>query len=429
MGPPTRRAVVAGVAALAAGAPLAGCARARDGGDVDGSLRFWAMGYEGDYSPILMPAFTRATGVRVEVQSLPWTAAHEKLLTAHAGGALPDVMMLPNGWVGEFAMIGALAPPADPALFASMFPGVADTVAYAGRPHAVPWSVAPQMQFYRRDLLAMADHDEPPGDWDAWRAAGLKLKRRRPDDYYVLLYLNWWDGLFSFAGQAGARLLRDRDTHGNFRSPEFARALEFYKSLFDLGLAPRAMSTQIEDPVAAFARGMFAIYPRGPSLLVDLLDLLNLRGPARRIARDRWSVARLPGPDGPGATTGVSGALAVSAASRRADDAWALVRHLTSVPSELRFQPLIGNLPARADAWPAMRLEPDLLRPFAEQLADPAPSPNIPEWERIRTEVTLSAERVVRGLMTLKEGLADMDRRADAVLARRRALVDAGKIA
>ena len=53
-------------------------------------LSLWAMSYEGDYSPMLMPAFTRATGITVDVQSLPWTAAHEKLLTAFAGGSLPD---------------------------------------------------------------------------------------------------------------------------------------------------------------------------------------------------------------------------------------------------------------------------------------------------------------------------------------------------
>ncbi|MGJ3629593.1 hypothetical protein AB5I41_27125 [Sphingomonas sp. MMS24-JH45] len=44
------------------------------------------MSYEGDYSPLLMPAFTRATGIAVEVQTLPWTAAHEKLLTASGRG-------------------------------------------------------------------------------------------------------------------------------------------------------------------------------------------------------------------------------------------------------------------------------------------------------------------------------------------------------
>ena len=69
---------------------LAACARSR----APEPLKFWAMSYEGDYSPMLMPAFTAATGIPVDVQSLPATAAHEKLLTAQAGGARPDVQML-----------------------------------------------------------------------------------------------------------------------------------------------------------------------------------------------------------------------------------------------------------------------------------------------------------------------------------------------
>jgi multiple sugar transport system substrate-binding protein len=411
----TRRALLA----TAGAALVASCARGRD----PNALRLWAMSYEGDYSPHLMPAFTKATGIAVEVQSLPWTAAHEKLLTAHAGGSLPDVLMLPAGWVGEFALIGALAPVPDPGLVADQFPGVREATRFRGVDHAVPWSVAPQVQFFRRDLLARVDHDTPPTDWDRWRAMGLKLKRLRPDDYAVLLLLNWPDALFTFAGQAGAKPLRDRDTRGDFRTPEFRAALTFYKSLFDDRLAPRALSTEIQDPLAAFAGGYFAIYPSGPSLLLDL---------SRRraeIAADRWGVTRMPGPHGPGPASGISASLAVSSGSRRPADAWALIRHMTSPATELRFQTLIGNLPARRSAWKHPQMTTPLLRPFAEQMLEPAAQPSIVEWERIRGEAQLIAERVVRGLLTIEEGLAEMDRSADRLLAKRRALVEAGKLA
>lgn len=410
-----RRAVMAGAAALA----LAGCRRPDDAR----SLSFWAMGYEGDYAPHLMADFARETGVSVDVQSLPWTAAHEKLLTAFAGGTLPDVLMLSNGWVAEFAMAGAIAPLPDASFAADLFPGVIGTTRYAGRDYAVPWSLAPQMQFYRRDLLADAGYDAPPTDWEGWRVMGLRLKRRRPADYAVLLYLNWWDALFTFAAQTGTPLLRDRDTRGNFATPAFRDALGFYKSLFDLGLAPRALSTEIQDPLAAFAQGLFAIYPSGPSLLLDL------HRRADEIAPERWAIARMPGPGGPGRASSVSGSIAVSTQTRRPREAWALVRHLTSDASELRFQRLIGNLPARRSAWSSPQLATPLLAPFAAQIRALSQDPNIVEWERIRIEVQLIAERVVRGLTTIGQGVTEMDRRVDRLLATRRALVAAGRIA
>ncbi|WP_197277266.1 extracellular solute-binding protein [Sphingomonas profundi] len=405
----------AAAAALAAG----GCVGR---GDRPG-LTLWAMSYEGDYAPHLMPAFTAATGIPVEVQSLPWTAAHEKLLTAHAGGSLPDVIMLPNGWVSEFAMIGAIAAVRDPSLIGDMFPGVLDTIRFAGQAHAVPWSVAPQVQFFRRDLLARAGYDAPATDWDGWRAMGRRLKALAPDNYAFLMLLNWWDALFTFIGQTGARPLREHDTLGAFRQPAIREALAYYVSLFDEGLAPRVLSTEVQDPLAAFAQGYFAIYPYGPALLLDL------RRRAAEIPPHLWGVARMPGPHGPGAASGVAASLAVTRTTPQPDQAWALVRHLTSIPSELRFQHLIGNLPARVSAWRDPQLATPAMAPFAAQMREPAAGPPIVEWERILAEVQLIAERVVRRLLTIDQGLAEMDRRVDALLAKRRALVAAGRIA
>jgi multiple sugar transport system substrate-binding protein len=411
----TRRQLFAGSLALGAAA----CAPSRTRSD----LTLWAMSYEGDYSPLLMPAFTRATGISVEVQSVPWTASHQKLLTAHAGDVLPDVLMLPAGWVGEFAMVGALAPVEDPALVAGLFPGTREANRYAGRDYGIPWSVAPQAQFFRRDLLLAAGYDQPPPDWRAWRAMGHALKRWRPDEWVFLMPLNWWDALFTFAGQTGAAMLRERDTRGNFATPEFGEALRFYKSLYDDALAPAMLSTELQDPFAAFAQGAFAIYPRSPAML---LDLHRRRA---EIPANRWGVARMPGPHGPGAASGISATLAVAARTRRPTEAWALVRYMTGAPAELHFQRLIGSLPAREAAWAAPQMQVPVLRPFREQMRQPATSPNIIEWERIRIEVQLVAERLVRGKLGMAEALETMNRRADAILAKRRDLVHAGRIA
>jgi multiple sugar transport system substrate-binding protein len=407
------------VLAAAAPAVLAGCGRARD----PRALSLWAMSYEGDYSPTLMPAFTARTGIPVEVQSVPYTSAHEKLLTAHAGDALPDVLMLPNGWVAEFAMIGALAAVPDPRLTADMFPGILDTVRAEGAYRAVPWSVAPPAQFYRRDLMALAGYEAPPLRWREWREAGMRLKRLRPDSFYVLFFLNWPEPLLGLAAQTGARGLRDHDTRGAFSTPEFREALGFYASLFTEGLAPLALATEIQDPVGAFAQGLFAVYPSAASLLLDL---------KRRIADippERWGIVIAAGPHGPGPALAANASLAVSATCRRPAEAWSLVEHMTSAASELRFQQLIGNLPARRSAWDGPQMRVPLLKPFAEQMELPAFPPQIIEWERIKAEMVIVSERIVRGLMSVDEGVAEMDRRADRLLAKRRALLDAGKIA
>lgn len=415
----TRRAALRAASAGGAALLLPGCRSRRD----PAVLTFWATGYEGDYAPHLMTAFTARTGMVVETQSVPGTAAHEKYLTAQAGGTLPDVMMLPSGWVGEFAMIGAIAPVPDRGAIDDTFPGVMRPLTVAGIPYAVPWSIGSQVQFYRRDLLGELGYDEAPLTWDGWRDLGARLKRRHSDRYAMLMFLNWWDTLITFAGQAEAYPLRDRDTRGNFRTPAYREALSFYVSLFADGYAPRVASNEVQDPLASFAQGWMAIYPSGPTLLTDL------RRRAAEIAPDRWGVARMPGPNGPGPVSAINNSIAVSAHTRRSADAWRLARHLTSAESELRFQRMIGVLPARRSAWRDPQLADPMLRPFADQVEQPARQPVIVEWERIRLEVQIVAERVVRGALTIDEGLAAMDARVDALLAQRRELVAAGRIA
>src|SRR5437879_2230508 len=62
-------------------------------------LKFWGLGREGEVVAQLMPEFERRTGIRVDVQQIPWTAAHEKLLTAYVGETTPDLAQMGNTWI------------------------------------------------------------------------------------------------------------------------------------------------------------------------------------------------------------------------------------------------------------------------------------------------------------------------------------------
>src|ERR1019366_6002594 len=87
---------------------LTGC-RADSGAPV--VIEFWAMGREGEVVQQLVPEFERRTsGIRVRVQQIPWSAAHEKLLTAFVGDAMPDVFQVGNTWIPELVALDALEP-------------------------------------------------------------------------------------------------------------------------------------------------------------------------------------------------------------------------------------------------------------------------------------------------------------------------------
>ena len=417
---PDRRAAL-GLMAGAAATGLTGCGRGEAGIT---RLRFWAMGNEATNVPQILPEFERRNpDIRVEVQALPWTAAHQKLLTAYAGDSLPDVSQVGNTWVSEMEAIGAISalPAFASDLLTDQFPAVLDTNRIDGRVVGVPWYVDTRLIFYRSDLLEQAGYDGVPPTWAGWKQAMRAVKRVVGDDRYaVLLPLNEFEQLLTFGLQGDEPLLRDEATRGNFSSPSFVAALAFYKSLFDEGLAPVASAAQISNVWTEFERGWFSFYFSGPWTIGDFRNRLK--------PETRWMTSGVPGPDGPGASAPGGSSLVVFRSSPQQEAAWKLVRYLSEPAVQARFNQITGDLPARPSAWATPTVAGDpYIAAFKDQLARAEAVPKVPEWERIVTEMQIVAERMVRGEYGPEAAAAEIDRRADRLLEKRRWMMDRGR--
>ncbi len=392
---------------------IAGCAPRPHSG-----LDFWAMGAEAENMPALLSALPRTGLPSVRVQPLPWSAAHEKLLTSFAGSSLPDLGQVGNSWIAELTAIGAIEPvPAGlEAMVAGQFPGVVDTNRIDGRLMALPWYVDTRLQFYRRDLFERAGFAALPDRWDEWKASLHAVQQRSGGQgFAILLPINEYEHLTQMALSSGATFLNRDGTRGAFRSPEFRRALAFYKSLFDEKLAPIAGAAQISNVWNEFARGYFAVYPSGPWTIGDMKTRLP---PA---LQHSWATAPFPGPDGPGHSTPGGSSLVVYKPARSPAAAWQLIRQLVAPASQQRLQQLTGDLPPTRAVWASTGLLADpITNAFARQLDRTTPLPKVPEWERIATEMQTVAELAVRGRMTVDEAAAEMDQRADRLLEKRR---------
>jgi len=417
----TRRRMTGALAALPLLPTLGGCGARR--GD---ALTIWAMGNEAAALPRLVETMRRAPGApRVTVQPLPWSAAHQKLLTGFAGGSLPAIGQVGNSWIAEMATIGAIAPvPAKmQGLLADQFAAVVDTNRIGDEVWAVPWYVDTRLQFYRTDMLARAGHDAPPLEWAGWKRMLHDVKRVAGDGNYALwLPLNEFEQLLTIALSAGARLLRDADGRGAFSDPEFKAALAFYKSLFDEGLAPRVAATQIANLWNEFARGWFSVFISGPWTIGDLGERLP------QDFRGKWTTAPNPGPNGIGSAAPGGSSLVVFADHRTNDRAWDCLAQLLAPAAQIQFHALTGDLPARRSAWQQAGLASDpVVAPFGVQLERARALPKVPEWERIVTAMQLVAERMVRGDYSVDEAAAEIDRRADRLLEKRRWMLDKGR--
>lgn len=402
---------------------LAACTRQPQGT----TLRFWAMGREAEVVGELVREFEAENpGIRVEVQNIPWTAAHEKLLTAYAADGLPDLCQLGNTWIPEFATLQALTP-LQPYVQASgevvpedYFPGIWDTNLINGQLVGIPWYVDTRLLFYRKDLLREAGYDHPPRDWAEWERMNAALKQRMgPGRYPVLMPLNEFEQQLSFALQQPDPLLREHDTRGNFRSPGFRRALGFYANMYQQDWAPKMSETQISNVWDEFFRGFTAFYLSGPWNIREF----NKRQPPS--LQGEWGTAPLPGPGGPGAGIAGGTSLVVFRSSRHKDAAWKLIEFLSRPAMQQRLHAIIGDLPPRRSSWQSPQLANDpLAAAFRDQLERVKPTPKVLEWERIVQEMRIVTEQVVRGGLGQGEAVDQLDRRVDDILAKRRWIVE-----
>ncbi len=312
--------------ALALVAVVAACANSGADGRV--TLRVWAMGREGEDVRQLIPEFERRNpGIRVRVQQMPWTAAHEKLLTAHVGESTPDVSQLGNTWVPEFAALGALEP-LSPWIARStidvgdFFPGIWATNVVDDTLFGIPWYVDTRVLFYRADILQRAGFEQPPATWQDWAAAMAAIKERAGRNQYpILLPVEEWAQPVIFGLQNGAPILRDGGRYAAFSEPRFREAFDFYMSLYTRGFAPTVASQQVANVFQEFASGGIAMWITGPWNIGELRKRL----PAE--LQDKWGTAPLPGPTppGPGASTAGGSSLVMFSNSRHKAEAWKLI--------------------------------------------------------------------------------------------------------
>lgn len=403
---------------------LAGCGTASD--DTI-ELEFWGMGREGEVVQEMIHDFEREhPNIRVKVQQLPWTSAHEKLLTAYAGDALPDLCQLGNSWLPEFVALNALenlnAYVAQSAIVdtSDYFSGIWDTNVIDGGVYGIPWYVDTRLLFYRKDLVEKVGYETPPRTWAEWEDAMRRIKAEvGEENYAVLLPTNEYEQQVVFALQQDGTMLRDDNQYGNFESEDFRRAFQFYVDMFRNGWSPTKANTEISNIWQEFSKGYFSFFITGPWQIGEF---------KRRIPdslQHTWMTAPMPGPGGLGASTAGGSSLAMFESSEHKEAVWQLIEFLSTPERQVAFYELTGDLPARETAWEDSVLAANAyVQAFRTQLQHVKPTPKVPEWERIATRIREYSEAVVNDRMTVDAALAALNRDVDQMLEKRRWILE-----
>jgi ABC-type glycerol-3-phosphate transport system substrate-binding protein len=217
--------------------------------------------------------------ITVDMQIVPWADQQQKITTALASGALPDVSMLGNDVVAQYAANGALAPLDSYVAGWSkaegidvkkdMYAGDISYYTYKDKLYGSPVADETRMVYYNKDLFQQAglDPNTPPATWDEMEkdAKALKSvvsvpwsapmsKQYVTVQTFMSVYLSYGASLFDSKGKCGL------DT------PEFKDALTWYTGIAKQGLtSPDAVNATSDDIANLFSNGKAGMLIDGPS--------------------------------------------------------------------------------------------------------------------------------------------------------------------
>jgi len=240
---------------------------------ITGDVTVWLM--DGSAPDTLTSALNKEfedkhPGVHVKYEIQKWNGIQQKLTTALASQAPPDIIEVGNTQTPFFASQGVLADITSSVgdLNGSQWlKGLKDSGTFDGKQYGVPFYAANREVLYRKDMFDQAGITSPPKSNDEWLAAIDKLKAKFGGDKdFQPLYLpgQYWYSLLSFIWDNGGDIAKADGAKftSTLDSPGAKAGLEFYKKLVDQSgtTAPKDNDEATPQQAGIYGGGKVAMF-------------------------------------------------------------------------------------------------------------------------------------------------------------------------
>jgi multiple sugar transport system substrate-binding protein len=308
--------------------------------------------------------------IKVDLLIMPWSQAWDMIVSALKSKQLPDVFEIGNTWTKTLTAINALADITKSAesenLKQRFHPAVWATCTVENLntdyTFALPWSADARMLFYRKDYfkkIGLSAKDI--STWGSFRHTCEIISKRKngakfigalgvgdnKDQGLVHDVAPWiWNG--------GGDILAEDGKNANFNSNESMRGVDFYFNLINDGYAPIFGRKVPIYPAYNF----FVLHEYAMCITSSFTASAFLRGffdkqeseSVNKMKRN-FGVSFLPaGPRGRHSFLGGTN-LAISATTPHREEAWKLLKILTSEEFQIRQNVLIGTLHSALGAF------------------------------------------------------------------------------
>jgi multiple sugar transport system substrate-binding protein len=357
---------------------------------------------------VVIPAFERkCPNITVDAVVMPYDGLHDNLVTAVAGGGLPDVMRMDIIWTPEFAKLGALtaldAMPGFDQLKSSVFPGPLATNVYQGKYYGLPLDTNTQVLVYNKALVPNA-----PTTLDEVRAAAEALKGQK-DKWGLALGGDGPWNVFPWFWTAGGQVTSDdySKATGYLDSEASVTALQWLVDMQNDGLLGPSSTGKKPDSWGGFKGGNYGMVSDGPWFFPIIGQPM---GP---------DVVGVPMPTGPGGSVSVVGGenLVTFASSPNQEADWAFSQFMLSDEAQ-QAMATVGQIPASRSAAASVAVTSvPYLAPFMTQLETARPRTVTPAWPQVDKILTDAFDAALRGTKTASQALHDAAAEIDPLLA------------
>ncbi|MBC7286574.1 MAG: extracellular solute-binding protein, partial [Armatimonadetes bacterium] len=197
-----------------------------------------------------------------------WADAHKQIAAWIAAGKGPDLVVVPDIWIPEFADALEPYPETLPAAEkARFYPVLWEKGRYRGKVYGLVWATSTKALLYRRDLFARAGL-KPPETWDDLLAAAKALSR--PPDVYGIgipakLDYDTTDNFYFFLWSAGGDFF-DSDGRVVLDGLLPLACMQWYSDLYlrHRVTQPSPSAWHRNECQRLFERGRLAMFETGP---------------------------------------------------------------------------------------------------------------------------------------------------------------------
>ena len=289
-----------------------------------------------------------AQGIKLQYDPAPVTGYLDKLTTEFSAGNAPDIVWIPGASVADYATKNVLLDlmpmaKADTNFkLTDYYDAPMKELEEGGHLWGLPRDISTLVLYYNKDLFASKGVDDPAelaaqGKWDWDNFLRVSQELTDPEaKVYGFSMTNWWGPWGYFIYAAGGSLFNADRTACGLDTPEAQAGLQFLQDIFQTYKIATLPGVEGGVGETEFIGGQAGMIPNGRWMTPAM----------RENAKFNWGVVEMPKGPGGNATWLFWGPYVVSAKTQYPDQAWTVLKALTSPEVQGKIAALGTNIPS-----------------------------------------------------------------------------------